>query len=88
MADTVSPEKYIIVNTKKEAKLARLKLLREHYGDVMELKESDFQRFNEHSVLKSNPVIDLAAVEDDILNGRDDWYTWKRVTFPDIYPSH
>lgn len=88
MADTVSPEKYIIVNTKKEAKLARLKLLREHYGDVMELKESDLKASGFQPLFESNPKIDLAAVEDDIVNNRDEWYTWRRVTFPDIYPSN
>ena len=88
MADTVSPEKYIIVNTDKEAKLAMLKLLRERYGDVMELKESDLKASGFQSLFESNPMIDLAAVEDDIVNNRDEWYTWKRVTFPDLYPSN
>ena len=88
MADTVSPEKYIIVNTEKEAKLAMLKLLRERYGDVMELKESDLKASGFQSLFESNPMIDLAAVEDDIVNNRDEWYTWKRVTFPDLYPSN
>ena len=88
MPDTVSPEKYIIVDTEKEAKLAMLKLLRERYGDVMELKESDLKASGFQPLFESNPKIDLAAVEDDIVNNRDEWYTWRRVTFPDIYPSN
>lgn len=80
-------EDYIIVKTEKEAKLAMVKLLREHYGDVMRLKASDFQKFNEHSVLKTNPVIDLAALEDDIVNNRGEWNSWGKVTFPDKYPD-
>ncbi len=78
---------YTVVSTTREAKIEIVKLLREHYGDVMELKDSDFPENEFPPVLELNPVLDLAAMEDDLANGRDEWYSWRRQTYPQIYPD-
>lgn len=68
-------DNYMYFKSEKEAKLAMTGMMREYFGDIIDLREyADEEDFD--NIVFTNPIIDLAAVEADIANDRDEWTSW------------
>ena len=79
----IEPESYTVVNSEREGKIAMVKLLREHFGDIFDVSKYYPSEYKDFPRFYDNPVINLAALEDDLVNNRDEWYSWTKATYPD-----
>lgn len=78
----INPDEYLYFESDKDAKLGLVRMMRQYFGDHLDLTQyADTIRYNDR--ILENPVIDLAALEDDITNDRDEWYSWKKTTYHD-----
>lgn len=82
-ANWVEPESYTVVKSEREGKIAMVKMMREHFGDIFDVSKYYPTEYKDFPLFYDNPVIDLAALEDDLVNDRDEWYSWTKVTYPD-----
>lgn len=65
----------LFFDSEKDAKLAMVRMMREYFGDKIDL--CDYAEEDDYADrIFENPVIDLAALEDDLLNDRDEWHSW------------
>lgn len=71
-----------VVDTEREGKIIMVKMLREYFGDILDLSKYEL-RFSNDTKFNLHPIIDLAALEDDLVNGRDEWYSWAKTYYPD-----
>ncbi len=71
-------DRCLLFDSKKDAKIAMVKMFRAYFGDILNL--NDFEK-KYHDRLKMNPIIDLAALEDDLVNDRGEWYSWNKATY-------
>ena len=83
-AKWIEPESYTVVKSEREGKIAMVKMLREHFGDTFDVSKYYPSEYKDFPLFYDNPVIDLAALEDDLVNDRDEWYSWTKATYPDV----
>lgn len=72
-------DRCLLFDSKKDAKIAMVKMLRNYFGDVLNLDDFDMDYHNNQ--FSRNPIIDLAALEDDLVNDRGEWYSWNKATY-------
>ncbi len=69
--EDLDPDGYLYFESDKEAKLGMVQMMREYFGDRLDLTEyAKSIKYNDR--ILENPIIDLAALEDDIANDRDE----------------
>ena len=74
MLAELDKDKIIFFETEKEAKIAMVQMLREYFGDEINL--------NHYGNMYTYPIINLALLEDDLRNDRDEDYSWRIYSEP------
>ncbi len=78
---TINPDDYLCFESGNEAKIAMIRMMRKYYGDVVNLLDIVDEKYKDNYA--EHPLLDLAAVEDDIINGRDEKYSWYKQYYPE-----
>lgn len=79
----VDPDEYLYFESENEAKIAMIRMMREYYGDVVNMMDIVDEKYKDNYA--EHPLLNLAAVEDDLLNGRDEKYSWYKQYYPESF---